>query len=48
MGASGITARDNEVSADVTLMPEEVLLQHGHARDDARLATCGEGVQFEV
>jgi len=32
----------------VALVAEEVLLEHGHAGDDAGGAAGGEGVQFEV
>ena len=46
--ARRVHAGDDEVGADVALVAEEVLLQHRHACHDARLATCGEGVQFEV
>jgi hypothetical protein len=48
MRASGVDAGDHEVGTDVALVPEQVLLQHGHAGDDAGLAAGGEGVQFEV
>jgi hypothetical protein len=48
MRACGVDARDDEVGADVALVPEQVLLQHGHAGYDAGLAAGGEGVQFEV
>lgn len=46
--AGRIAARDDEVCADVSLVAEEVLLEHSHACCDARLAACGEGVKFEV
>lgn len=46
--ASWVDARDDEVRADVTLVAEEVLFQHGHNSDDARRAAGGEGVEFEV
>lgn len=48
VGASGVDARHDEIGADVALISEEVLLQHGHAGHDTRLATGGEGVQFQV
>ena len=48
VGACGIDTRDDEVGADVALVPEQVLLKHGHAGDDTRFAAGGEGVQFEV
>ena len=44
----GIYTCDDQVCADMSLISEEVLLEHGHAGDDARLAACGEGVQLEV
>ena len=46
--ARGVAARNDEVGADVALVAEQVLLQHGHAGDDAGLAAGGEGVQLEV
>ena len=46
--ARRIHARNDEIRADVALVLEEVLLQHRHAGDDARLAARREGVQFEV
>lgn len=46
--ASGVAASDDEVGADVALIAEEVLLEHGHDGDDARLAAGGEGMQLEV
>jgi hypothetical protein len=46
--ARGVDAGDDKVCADVALVAEEVLLEHGHACDDAGLAAGGEGVQFEV
>lgn len=44
VGAGGVDAGDDEVGADVALVAEEVLLQEGHAGDDAGFATGGEGV----
>jgi len=46
--AGGVAAADDEVGADVALVAEEMLLEHGHAGDDAGFAVGGEGVQFEV
>jgi len=48
VGACGVAAGDDEVGADVALVAEEVLLEHGHAGDDAGGAAGGEGVKFEV
>ena len=48
VGPGGITAGDDEVSADVALVAEEVLFEHGHDGDDAGFAAGGEGVQLEV
>jgi hypothetical protein len=48
VSARGVAAGDDEVSADVALVAEEVLLQHGHAGDDAGLAAGGQGVQLEL
>ena len=43
-----ITSRHDEVGADVPLVPEEVLFEHGHDGDDAGFAAGGEGVELEV
>lgn len=48
VGSGGVDAGDDEVGADVALVAEEVLLQEGHAGDDAGLAAGGEGVQLEL
>jgi hypothetical protein len=48
VGARGVDARDDQVGADVALVAEQVLLQHGHGGHDARLAAGAEGVQLEV
>ena len=48
MRTGGVNTRNDEVGANVTLVAEQVLLQHGHAGNDAGLAAGGEGVQFEV
>ena len=48
VGARRVDARHHQVGADVALVPEEVLLQHGHAGDDAGLAAGREGVELEV
>lgn len=48
VAASRVAAGDDEVGADVTLVAEEVLLEHCHDGDDARAATGGEGVQLNV
>lgn len=44
VGAGGVAAGDDEVGTDVALVAEEVLLEHGHAGDDAGLAARREGV----
>ena len=44
----GIHPGHNKIRPDVPLVAEEVLLQHGHAGDDARLAAGGERMQFEI
>lgn len=46
--AGGIAACDDEVCADVTLVAEEMLFEHGHDGDNAWLAAGGEGVKLEV
>jgi hypothetical protein len=48
VGAGGIAACDDKVGANVALVAEEVLLEQGHAGDDAGLAASGEGVQLEL
>lgn len=48
VGARRVDAGDDEVRADVALVPEQVLLQHGHAGDDAGLAARREGVQLQL
>lgn len=48
MCAGGVAAGYDEVCADVALVAEEVLLEHGHDGDDTRLAAGGEGVELEV
>lgn len=48
VGSRRIDARDDEVGADVTLVAEKVLLEHGHARHDARLAARRKRVQLEL
>lgn len=46
--AGRVAAANYEVSADVALVAEKMLLEHGHAGDDAGFAVGGEGVEFEV
>lgn len=41
VGAGGVDASNNEVGTDVALVAEEVLLQKGHAGDNAGLTACG-------
>jgi len=48
MGACGVATGNDEVGSNVTLIAEEMLLEHGHAGNDARFAAGGEGVQFEI
>ena len=48
VGAGGVDAGHDQVRADVALVAEEVLLEEGHAGDDARLAARREGVELEV
>lgn len=42
--AGWVHAGNDEVCADVALVLEEVLLEHSHAGNNARLAACGERV----
>jgi hypothetical protein len=46
--ARGVDARHDEVRADVALVAEQVLLEHGHAGDDAGLAARRERVQLQL
>lgn len=46
--ARGVDTGNNQVRANVALVAEEVLLQHGHAGDDSRGPARREGVQFDV
>lgn len=48
VGASGVDAGDDEVGADVPLVAEEVLLEHGHDGYHAGLAAGGEGMELEL
>ena len=48
MGTCRVDARNNEVSANMALVTEEMLLQQGHAGHHAGLAASGEGVELEV
>lgn len=48
VGTGGVYAGNDEVGTDVALVPEEMLLEHGHAGDDAGFAAGGEGMQLEV
>ena len=48
MAPRRIAAGYYEVRADVALVSEQVLFEHGHDGDDARFAACAEGVQLEV
>jgi hypothetical protein len=46
--ARGVDAGDDEIGADIALVAEEVLFQHGHDSDDAWGPAGGQGVEFEV
>ena len=46
--ARGIDAGNDEIGANMALVAEEVLLQHGHDGDDAWGPASGQGVEFEV
>ena len=47
-GSGWVAAGDDEVGADVALVAEEVLFEHGHGGGDAGGPACGEGMEFEV
>jgi hypothetical protein len=44
----GVDAGDDEVGADMSLVAEKVLFQHGHDGDDAWGPAGGQRVEFEV
>jgi hypothetical protein len=46
--SGGVASCHHEICANVTLVAEQMLFEHGHDSDDARLAASGEGVEFEV
>lgn len=46
--AGRINTGYNEVSADVALILEQVLLEHCHAGNDPRFTTRRKGVEFQV
>jgi hypothetical protein len=48
VGPCRVDAGHDEVGADVALVAEEVLLEHGHAGHDAGLAAGRERVQLEL
>lgn len=48
MSAGGIAARDDEIRADVALVPEQVLFQHRHDGGDAGFAARRQAVQLDV
>lgn len=48
MASCRITSCHDQVGADVTLVAEEMLLEHCHDGDDTWLAAGGESVEFEV
>ena len=48
VSSCGIYARNDKVGTDMTLIAEEVLLQHCHACDDAGFAAGRESVQLDI
>jgi len=48
VAACGVTAGDDEVGANVALVAEQVLLEHGHDGGHAGFPAGGQGVQFDV
>lgn len=48
MGAGRIHASHDKICTDVTLITEEVLFEHRHARHDARFPAGREGMELEV
>jgi hypothetical protein len=48
MGSGRVAAGDDKVCSDMSLVAEEMLLEQGHAGDDARFAAGGKGMKFEL
>jgi hypothetical protein len=48
MGTGRVDACNDKISTNVTLVAEQVLLQHRHASYHAGLASGGEGMKLEV
>lgn len=48
VSAGRVNAGNDEVCADVSLVAEQMLLEHGHAGHDAGFAAGREGMEFEV
>lgn len=48
VGSRGVDASHDEIRADMALVAKEVLLEHGHACDDTRLAACRQRVQLQL
>jgi hypothetical protein len=46
--SGGIASCHDKICANVTLVAEQMLFEHGHDGDDTRFAAGGEGVEFEV
>jgi hypothetical protein len=46
--SGGVASCHHKICANVTLVAEQMLFEHGHDGDDARFAAGGEGVEFEV
>lgn len=44
----GVNSSDNEIRADVSLISEEMLFEHRHARHHSRLASGGEGMELQL
>jgi len=45
---SGVNASYNEVCTNVSLVSEQVLLEHSHAGNDSGFAASGERMEFEL
>lgn len=46
--ARGVAPRNDEIRSNVALVAEKMLLEEGHASDDAGLAAGGKGVQLQL
>lgn len=48
MRSRRVAAGNNEIRANMTLVSEQMLLEHRHASNDAWLAACGKRMKLEL